>query len=233
MVEIRLDGPGMNCIGTTMMTWLQGELAAADGRPVLLTGAGRAFSAGLDLKEVMSLTAETAPAFLNGLVDTMEAVYTYPGPVVGAVNGHAIAGGCVLALACDFAYATDDPRVRIGLNEIALGLRFPPRLLGLVTAQVPARHLDEVVLGAGLHAPAEAARLGLVAGVAEDPAAAAQACLARLARHPAGAYAAAKADLRGDHMAVSPELTRRFQEEVLPLWTSQALKDKVLALLER
>ena len=93
MVEIRLEGPGMNCLGTTMMRWLLGQLEAAGGQPVLLTGAGRAFSAGLDLKEVAALTPVTAPAFLELLVQTLRTVYTYPAPVVAWVNGHAIAGG--------------------------------------------------------------------------------------------------------------------------------------------
>jgi len=233
VVEIRLEGPGMNCLGTTMMTWLLGQLEQAGGAPVLLTGAGRAFSAGLDLREVAGLTPDSAHDFLDLLVRTMHRVYTHPGPVVAWVNGHAIAGGSLLALACDFAYAGSDSRARIGLNEIALGLRFPPGLLALVREQIPRQHLAEVVLGAGLHSAADAAGLGLITAAVPDPESAARACLDRLAAHPADAYAAAKADLRCSVMATSPDLTRRFQEEVLPLWTSPQLKAKVLALLER
>ena len=119
------------------------------------------------------------------------------------------------------------------MNEIALGLRFPPQLLALVREQIPSQHLSEVVLGAGLHSTADAARLGLLTAVVDDPETAARECLARLAAHPPEAVAAAKSDLRGSVMATSPDLTRRFQEEVLPLWTSAELKAKVLALLER
>lgn len=233
MVEIKMDGPGMNCLGTTMTTWLLAQLEAAAGAPVLLTGTGRAFSAGLDLKEVAALTPGAAVTFLGGLERLMRTVYEYPGPLVAWVNGHAIAGGCLLALACDAAYGPSDPRVRVGLNEVALGLRFPPALLELARARLPRGSLETVVLGAALHAPADAVRLGLLTGISQDPEAAARAHLAAVATHPPDAYAAAKADLRGGVMAPSPELTARFQTEVLPLWTSPALKAKVLALLER
>ena len=197
MVEIRMEGPGMNCLGTTMMNWLLSQLEVAGSEPVLLTGAGRAFSAGLDLREVSGLDAAGMQAFLETLDRLVRAVYEYTGPLVAWVNGHAIAGGCILALAADAAYTTADTRARIGLNEVALGLRFPPCILEMVRARIDTRHLEEVVLGAALHAPVEAAGLGLVTAVSQDPEADARAHLARLAAHPPDTYKAAKADLRG------------------------------------
>src|SRR4051812_20766858 len=101
MVEITMSGPGKNALGTTMMIFLQEKLREAGGAPVLLTGAGDAFSAGLNLKEVASLDAAGMETFLRRLEALIEALYVYPGPVVALVNGHAIAGGCVLTLCCD------------------------------------------------------------------------------------------------------------------------------------
>jgi enoyl-CoA hydratase/carnithine racemase len=233
VVEIKMDGPGMNCLGTTMMSWLLDQLSAAGGEPILLTGTGRAFSAGLDLREVVAFTPDSAQVFLDTLARLMRTLYEYPGPVVAWVNGHAIAGGCLLVMASDAAYAPKNPRIRIGLNEVAIGLRFPPGPLEMVRARLPIEHLEEVVLGAGLHAPEQAAKLGLIRAATDDPEGDAKAHLARLAAHPAHAFAAGKSDLRGGIMATSPDLTRRFQDEVLPLWTSPDLKAKLLALLER
>src|SRR5436190_21503186 len=128
MFEITMEGPAKNALGTAMMTFLLDQLREAAGRPVLLSGSGDAFSAGLSLKEVASLDAEGMLGFLGLLERCMSALYLYPGPTVALVNGHAIAGGCVLTLCCDYRISTSSPRTRIGLNEVALGVRFPPRI---------------------------------------------------------------------------------------------------------
>src|SRR5579859_1137554 len=136
MIEIVLDGPGKNSLGTDMMTFLLARLEAAGGQPVLLRGAGDSFSAGLNLREVAGLDREGMARFLELLERCMSTLYVYPGPTVALVNGHAIAGGCILALACDHRVAVSRPSVKIGLNEVALGLRFPPRVLAIVRGRV-------------------------------------------------------------------------------------------------
>lgn len=231
MVEIRLSGPGKNALGSALMADVLAQVDAAGGAPILFTGEGDAFSAGLNLKEVASLDADGMRAFLTRLQQFFETIWTYPGPTAAAVNGHAIAGGCILAMCCDVAVATDNDRARIGLNEVAIGLRFPPGLLRFVRASISPAQLDEVILGAGLHAPEEAARLGLVQRVDADPVAAATRTLSRLAKHPPDAYSATKQDLRAGLMQASPEEQRRFDEEVVPFWTSPELKAKILAIL--
>ncbi len=79
-----MDGPGKNALGSTMMTFLIERLRAAAGAPVLLTGAGDAFSAGLDLKEVAAAEGDGMLAFLALLEECMSALYLYPGPLVAA-----------------------------------------------------------------------------------------------------------------------------------------------------
>ena len=157
MVEITLDGPGMNALSFALMSALRDQLLAAAGQPVLLTGAGKAFSAGLDLKEVASLDPAGMTRFLDLLEEVVGLLYHHAAPTVAYVNGHAIAGGCVLALCCDRRICVDG-RLRVGLNEVAIGLRFPPRTLRVVRRQIPARHAHEVLLGAQLHGPADALR---------------------------------------------------------------------------
>jgi len=232
-VEITIEGPGMNALGTPLMTRLVASVRAAGAAPILLTGAGRAFSAGLDLKEVASLDRQSMQAFLECLEGLISLLFHHPAPVVAAVNGHAIAGGAVLALCCDAAWCTDDPRARVGLNEVALGLRFPPAVLAAVRHRLDPRHQAEVLLGAGLHAPTDAARLGLVDAVDADPVAAARAHLDRLAGHPAAAYAATKRALRAGVTDVSPGDRVTFLEEVVPVWTSEATKSRLLGMLRR
>lgn len=231
MFEIVLSGPGKNALGSTMMKELLGKLDEAAGRPVLVTGEGNTFSAGLDLKEVMSLDTQGMERFLDLLVRMMDAWYTYPAPTVALLNGHAIAGGAVLALTCDYRVAKRDPAARIGLNEVALGLRFPPSLLTLARNRLPPQHLETVIFGAKLHDPDAALVLGLVDEVANDARAAAEGALAALAAHPADAYAFTKKALHPSFFDERAE--RAFVTDGLSAWTSPELKAKIAQMLDR
>jgi enoyl-CoA hydratase/carnithine racemase len=232
--EIVLDFPGKNAISTQTMTFLEEQLDAAAGRPVLLTGAGDAFSAGLNLKEVAGLDARAMEAFLTRLERVCAKLFDHPAPTVALVNGHAIAGGCIFTICCDVRIGVAGERTRIGLNEVALGLRFPPVIMRIVRARVPPRSISEVVLGAGLYSPAEALRHGLIDEVAPDAetgAARARARLAELAAFPADAYAAAKEELRRDVTRATPEEQARFREAALPIWTGDAIKARIRTVL--
>jgi len=235
MVEITLEGPGKNSLGTEMMRFLRDRLRAAQGAPVLLCGAGDAFSAGLNLKELAGLDEAGMAAFLDALEGVICDLYLYPGPTVAWVNGHAIAGGCVLALCCDRAVAHANPKLKIGLNEVALGLRFPPRTWEIVRRRIPPRHHEQVLLGAGLHNPEAALRLGLVDEVSPDAGEAARATLGELAALPPAAYAAAKRDLRGAKASdlVTDRACQERLRELMPAWTSPELKARLMAALKR
>ena len=231
-IEIVLSGPGKNAMSSSMMRWIREQLAAADRRPILLVGDGDAFSAGLDLKEVASLDQEEMARFLGLLSDVVAELYHYPGPSVACVNGHAIAGGCVLTLASDWRIATENPRARIGLNEVALGVRFPPRVLEVVRRRLPTRHVERVLLGGALHAPKNALELGLIDELAGDPLTLARERLAELAAHPADSYAALKARLRPSS---EPSSTAQalFRSEDVPAWTTASVKEAIGKLLRR
>jgi enoyl-CoA hydratase len=233
MIDIVMQGPAKNALGTDMMTWLLERLREADGRPVLLTGSGDAFSAGLNLKELASLDASGMATFLRLLERCMSALYQYPGPTVAWVNGHAIAGGAVLTLACDVRIATDDPKARIGLNEVALGVRFPPRVLRVVRDRVPPAHHTSAILGAALFSPDGALAHGLLDAVSEEPEKLARAELATLAKLPPDAYAATKAALRGSVAATlaSDEALEQWMRDNVPVWIGDAVKQRIRAVL--
>lgn len=230
MIELVMEGPGKNALGSALMDTLLQGLEQANGEPVLLTGAGDAFSAGLNLKEVHALDAPGMETFLRRLEALVSALYTYPGPTVAWVNGHAIAGGCILALCCDHRVVRAEPGLRMGLNEVALGLRFPPGILRLVRARVAPSHLTEVLLGAGLHGPDDARRLGLVDEVAAAPQVARQR-LAALAAHPDQAYAATKHALRGSLVGAPGD--DEALHALLPSWTSDELKARIAGVLRK
>lgn len=233
MIEIRMDGPGKNSLGTAMMTFLVDQLRAAAGQAVLLTGAGDAFSAGLNLKEVAAAEGESMLAFLRLLEETIATLYLYPGPTVAAVNGHAIAGGCVLTLCCDHRIMTTNARAKIGLNETALGVRFPPRTFQAVRRRLSPQHAERVLLGADLFDPAGALALGLVDELADDPVAAARKRLTTLELHSRDVYALTKGDLRGTKPQdlVADEPHDRTLREAATLWSGSDVRQKLRMLV--
>jgi enoyl-CoA hydratase len=142
------------------------ELTRTPPGALVLTGDARSFSAGLDLPALIDLETAELTDFIRRFSDTMLRVFTLPFPVVAAVNGHAIAGGCVLALQADVRLmASGDSR--IGLNEVRLGLGLPAAVVETLRCQVPAASLLPVAAEGGLFLPEEALRLGLVHEVVE------------------------------------------------------------------
>ncbi|MFB9178033.1 enoyl-CoA hydratase/isomerase family protein [Dactylosporangium sucinum] len=107
------------------------ELDGGDARAVVLTGAGGVFSAGVDLRRVIDGPPDYVDALLPALTRAFQAVLTTGKPVVAAVNGHAIAGGAVLACACDHRLMAAGGG-RIGVTELLVGVPFPPAALEIV-----------------------------------------------------------------------------------------------------
>ena len=91
---------------------------------MILTGHGSVFSAGLDLKEIPRYDGAQQNRMLARLNKVIHRLYAMPIPVVAAVNGHAIAGGLVLALACDWRVAAETGAL-FGLTEIRVGVPYP------------------------------------------------------------------------------------------------------------
>jgi len=230
---LTLSAPGRNALSTALMERTIADLRNAAGRPLLLSGADGVFSAGLNLKEVAGLDRPGMSRFLGLLDDLVDALYLYPGPTVACVNGHAIAGGCILVLCCDLRVAIDDPAVRIGLNEVALGLEFPPKVLALARDRVPPRSRERVILEGALHDPRTAIQLGLVDEVATDVQATARAALDRLAASPRSAYVATKQALRAGALDLSEAQRRHFQEHIVTAWCAPVVKQRVTAALAR
>jgi enoyl-CoA hydratase len=237
MITITMDAPGKNALGTAMMKSLLEQIEGAKGAAILLTGTGDAFSAGLDLREVGGLDEGGMGRFLRLLERCMTALYLHPAPTVALVNGHAIAGGCVLTLCCDHRIAVDRPKIKIGLNEVALGVRFPPRVMAIVRARVPSRSIAEVVLGAALFDARTSLQHGLVDEVVADDGATlthARRRLSALAMHPAHAYAYAKADLRGTAQTMcADDAWESAMDEAVPTWTSASVREKIAFVLKR
>ena len=139
------------------------EAADDDGvRVVVLTGAGKAFSAGADLAALEALQTASAEANLadsQHLAELFGAIYRHPKPVVAKVNGHAIAGGCGLAAVCDVALVAD--HAKLGFTEVRIG--FVPAIVSVfVLRKLGEAAARDLMLRGHLISADEAARIGLV-----------------------------------------------------------------------
>ena len=125
-----------------MLEGLDRELDDAQGEPLLLTGAGSAFSAGLDLDALATSDASQVKAMLEAMERCTRKLFLHPAPTVAAVNGHAVAGGCLLVQCCDLRVATDHASMRMGMTGVLLGLLYPPFVPAVFRATIPPdRHL--------------------------------------------------------------------------------------------
>jgi enoyl-CoA hydratase len=161
---LTLDRPPANAEDENLLSDLSAALDRAAGaaavRAVVLTGRGRFFSGGLDL---------SAPPQGDGMVAVTTALFrdvhlkllTLPKPTLAMMNGHAIAGGLVLVLACDYRLGLDGD-YKIGLNEAAIGASFPKIALEIVRLRLTHQRAAELVLGAALYPASQAIRLGVV-----------------------------------------------------------------------
>lgn len=230
MKTIVLSGPGKNALSTPLMEHLIAEVRSAGDAPLLFKGANDVFSAGLNLKEVAELDVAGMARFLGLLEEAVQLLFEHPAPTAAWVNGHAIAGGCVMALCCDVRVMTGRAGARMGLNEVALGVHFPPRTMAMLRKRLPGPALAQVALGAQLHDAAAAKALGLVDAVGEEDAAVAR--LEALAAHPRAAYAATKRAVFGS-VAVTDAEQREFLEKSVPVWASEDLKAQLRAALKK
>ncbi len=161
---LTLDRPPANAEDETLIGALGEALAAARAddtvRAVVLTGQGPFFSGGFDLAAPRRDEA-TAQRLRDQFRDVHLALLAFPKPTVAMVNGHAIAGGLVLVLACDYRLGLD-ANYRIGLNEVAIGASFPLVALEIVRLRLPHARASELLLGAAIYPASQALRLGVV-----------------------------------------------------------------------
>ncbi len=173
------------------------ELAANPPAAVVLTGREGFFSAGVDLKVAPTLDADGQRAMVDGINRIFAGWYAFPAPVVAAVNGHAIAGGLILALCADYRVGSSEGKY--GVTEVKAGVGYPAVAMAVVRAELHAPAARRFVLGADLVDAKAALEAGAFDEVAEPDHVLHRATeVARaLSLLPSEAYARTKAQLRG------------------------------------
>jgi enoyl-CoA hydratase len=170
------------------------ELQADPPRGVVLSGAGRFFSGGADLRLVPTLDAADQAEMARGVNELFAGWHQLPCPVVCAVNGHAVAGGLVLALCGDYRVGVRD--ASYGLTEVEVGIPFPSEAMTVVRAELAPAVVRRLVLGGGLFDGERALALGILDEIAADPRRRALEVVADLAGHPPMTYRTIKRRLR-------------------------------------
>jgi enoyl-CoA hydratase len=231
---VRLDLPRGNAIGRALLTEFGRTLDAlqAEGSPPLvLTGVRQVFCVGLDLVEAFDLGRPEFETFVDDFEALFLRLFTWPAPTAAAVNGHAIAGGGILALACDRRFLVGGA-TSFGLNEVRLGIPFPPVALEIARHAAPAASHVPLLLEGRRFPAEEALALGLVHRLVDHPERAVAEAVAwaeEAAQVPRRAWGLVKGDLldpalravreEGDHVRArfvdawfAPDARRRVAE---------------------
>lgn len=197
---LAVDRPPANAIDVALLssivTALE-RLAADPPRALVLTGREGFFSAGADLKAVPTYGPAEQRQMVEGINAMALGLYGLTCPVIGAITGHAIAGGLVLALCTDLRVASRTGRY--GLTEIKVGVPYPQAAIGIVRAELAPHAARALALGNQLVHAGECLRLGVFDEVVEPERVLPRATeIARtLAAFSADAYERTKRDLRG------------------------------------
>jgi enoyl-CoA hydratase len=162
---LRIEGGKANAMTPELLDTLERMIDGFERSPApaaVLTGYERYFSGGLALTHIIEFDVVEMRGFIEHFARAMVRVFACEKPIVAAINGHAIAGGCVLALLCDWRIAVDDPAVRIGLNETQLGIGLPSIVIEALRMAVPPASIGPIAVEGTLMSPADALGLGLV-----------------------------------------------------------------------
>jgi enoyl-CoA hydratase/carnithine racemase len=202
---VRFDRPPAHALDIAFTETLCGILdeTRAGDSALVLTGSGSFFSGGLDLQVLPAYTLDEQARLLRALNRLLLDLYGFPHPVVAAVNGHAVAGGMILALACDYRVALDDPRARFGLAEGRVGVAFPVGAREVVTAELAPHAARRMMLTAANRGPEQALGEGALDELRPPDRVLERAVevAGELAALPRGSYGKIKRQLRGDALA--------------------------------
>ncbi len=230
----RLAGPRRNAIGDALLAGLERAIAKAERsevRGVLLAATGSLFCPGIDLIEARKRNRRSMRSFMERFARVLLALWTLPKPVVAAIEGHALAGGCLLALTADRRMLRSGARV--GMNGIRLGVPLPLEAVEILRASVAGHRFEDAAVRGRDYSEDEAIEAGL-AHESLGEARFEERCLEALATIVGGderAFAVAKIDFRG---LVAERAVRGAPERLdafLDAWFSATTQRRIEAIV--
>ena len=228
----------MDCEFCDAMTDTFDQLGRSDTRAVVLTGHGNIFSAGVDLVQAIDGGPGYFERFLPAMNRAFEVLFRFPKPVVAAINGHAIAGGCVLACAADRRIMANGG-ARIGIPELLVGVPFPAIALETMRHACAPHRFEELVYSGATVAGQNAYEWGLIDEVVpEDQVLDRASEIANsLARIRPSVFELSKLQVRMPALESFQALAARHEANVVALWnepaTLAAMRDYVSRTFKR
>lgn len=192
----------VNALDEPMVDRLQEQLQSLEHDPetraVVLAGQGSFFSFGFDVPTLYDYPPADFTRFLTKFTDLYRSLFVFPKPVVAAVNGHAVAGGCMLAVTADRRIMATG-KTKISLNEITFGAALFAGSIEMLRGLVGQRHAETVALAGAMYSAEDAHAIGLIDEVAPPQAVVPRAVetAAEMGARDPVAYAAIKHLLRG------------------------------------
>ncbi len=190
---------------------------------IIFTGDGPLFSFGFDIPEFLSYSRESFLRFLTKFTHLYTYLFTYPKPLVAALNGHAIAGGCMLALACDYRIMVSG-KAKLSLNEITFGSSVFAGSVAMLKFLVGGKNAQVILYDGAMYSAETAAQLGMIDKVSstESLMKDARELAMRLAGKDAAAFRSIKNLLR---VPVAEDMARneeRSVQEFVSIWYSES-----------
>ncbi|MBI2486723.1 MAG: enoyl-CoA hydratase/isomerase family protein [Deltaproteobacteria bacterium] len=165
IATVVLSRPKVNAINESLVEELgecfQKLAIDPDVKAVILTGGGSFFSFGLDIPELLNYSKDSFTKFLIKFTDLLKYIFLFPKPVVGSLNGHAVAGGCMLALSCDYRLMVSE-KAKISLNELTFGSTVFVSGVEMLKMSVGARKAELMLYDGAMYSGEEAKQLGIV-----------------------------------------------------------------------
>jgi enoyl-CoA hydratase len=235
---LRLERPPANAIDLTFAQEIEASLAtledAVDSQAVVLTGTDNFFSAGLDLKTVPQLDAGEQREMILAFGRMVTRLYAFPKPTVAAVNGHAVAGGFLLALSCDYRVGPKQD-CELGLTGVRAGIPYPVSAMEVIRAELSPAAARTMVLTGRTFGPQEALALGVLDDLVEISSLLPTACdfAQSLARLPQGGYGDTKNDLRQRALATIREALETGADPMMDSWLTPETQSASARTLDR
>lgn len=203
------------------------ELANSQVRAVTLTGQGQVFSAGVDLKRWLLEPPEYVVPFLEAIESLFLTCFTFPKPLIALINGHAIAGGCMVAIACDYRLLAPD--AKIGIPELRVGVPLPITAVEMVRYVAAHQAFQRLISVGATFSNHEAVAVGLVdeiVAVSHMPEVAAN-LISEFKVVPPATFRFSKTQTRAPVLAAIAAQRQRLYEEYLQIWQSQEIRDSI------
>jgi enoyl-CoA hydratase/carnithine racemase len=201
-------------------------------RAVILTGQGSFFSFGFDVPELYDYSPADFTRFLTKFTDLYLCLFEFPKPLIAAINGHAVAGGFMIAMPCDYRVMTSG-KAKISLNEVTFGSSVFAGSIEILKCVTGHRNAETIALGGKMYSAEEAKALGLVDEICAPEAVLfrAQTLTAEMAARDPVAYAAIKKLLRGpiidEIRRTEADSIRRFVE----IWYSPSTREQTKGIV--